>query len=260
MKSNFIKRTITGLILVGLLILLLNMNKTFITIAFTLIANIAIYELHQVLDKIGYKANLPLAILFNSIFIPVSVLFNNEIGFSMLFIYALAMFILVIFVDKMKINEVFTNIFIAVYLTISASFLVSLELKWIIYAIFITVLTDTFAYIFGILLGKHKLIPRLSPKKTVEGSIGGILGAVLFTIAFHRYYQLDLSALIIVASVIISIMSQIGDLFASYLKRMAGVKDYGKILIGHGGFMDRIDSLLVVGPLVYFLVNLMELL
>ena len=111
--------------------------------------------------------------------------------------------------------------------------------------------SDTMAYFTGVLFGKHKLIPEVSPKKTVEGSIGAIIGTVaafilygflvsVFTDLTPNYLVLGLSA------PILSVVGQIGDLFASLVKREAGVKDYGKLLPGHGGIMDRFDSILAV--------------
>ncbi|MBE6535909.1 MAG: hypothetical protein E7677_04730 [Ruminococcaceae bacterium] len=112
-------------------------------------------------------------------------------------------------------------------------------------------MTDIFAYFSGYFFGKHKLIPDVSPKKTVEGSIGGIIGCVLtfviyglvVDIAFERTANLFFLALV---GFIVSVVSQIGDLLMSVIKRHYGVKDYGKIFPGHGGMLDRLDSVLIV--------------
>ncbi len=112
-------------------------------------------------------------------------------------------------------------------------------------------MTDIFAYFSGYFFGKHKLIPDVSPKKTIEGSIGGIIGCVLtfvvyglvVDIAFERTANLFFLALV---GFIVSVVSQIGDLLMSVIKRHYGVKDYGKIFPGHGGMLDRLDSVLIV--------------
>ena len=112
-------------------------------------------------------------------------------------------------------------------------------------------MTDIFAYFTGKLFGKHKLIPDVSPKKTIEGSIGGIvfctisfvLYALVIDAVFDMYIRLTF---LIVSGVLVSIVSQIGDLIMSVIKRHYGIKDYGKIFPGHGGMLDRFDSVLIV--------------
>lgn len=113
-------------------------------------------------------------------------------------------------------------------------------------------MTDIFAYFVGRFFGKHKLIPEISPKKTIEGSIGGIvfcsLSFVLYGFILSYFTKISLISYIVLAivGVIISVVSQIGDLTMSQIKRQFGVKDYGKILPGHGGMLDRFDSILAV--------------
>jgi phosphatidate cytidylyltransferase len=118
-------------------------------------------------------------------------------------------------------------------------------------------LTDTFAYFTGRLFGKNRLSPVISPKKTVEGSIGGILFSTAGCIAYSIY--LNSTGIIsipighaLIIGFVSSIASQIGDLAASAIKRAVGVKDYGKIMPGHGGMLDRFDSILFVAPLIYY--------
>ena len=110
---------------------------------------------------------------------------------------------------------------------------------------------DTFAYFTGMLFGRHKLIPELSPKKTVEGSIGGIaftvLAFLLYGLICEKCFSLDANYLVLALSgLVLSVVSQLGDLFASLIKREYGVKDYSHLLPGHGGIMDRFDSILAV--------------
>ncbi len=113
-------------------------------------------------------------------------------------------------------------------------------------------MTDIFAYFVGRFFGKHKLIPEISPKKTVEGSIGGIvfcsLSFVLYGFILSYFTNISPISYVVLAvvGVIISVVSQIGDLTMSQIKRQFGVKDYGKILPGHGGMLDRFDSILAV--------------
>lgn len=111
---------------------------------------------------------------------------------------------------------------------------------------------DTFAYLTGRAIGKHKLIPRLSPKKTIEGLIGGIVGSLIVA-HFIAYIWHDLSLWNwIILSVLVALAGNVGDLFESALKRAAGVKDSGNLIPGHGGILDRVDSFLFSAPVAYF--------
>lgn len=122
--------------------------------------------------------------------------------------------------------------------------------------------TDTFAYFTGRFFGKHKLNPVISPKKTVEGSIGGILfcmiSFVLFGIVmqFGKWHFTVHYPLLLLSGLLCSVVSQVGDLITSLIKREHGVKDYGKIFPGHGGVLDRFDSVLAISPVLLILSNL----
>ena len=123
-------------------------------------------------------------------------------------------------------------------------------------------ITDTFAYFGGVLFGKHKLIPKISPKKTVEGSVSGIAGCVLcyllyaWIISFFGY-KVNFVPLCVLG-LICSCLSQFGDLTASLIKRNCGVKDFGNLIPGHGGILDRIDSLIFITPLCYYFLRIFE--
>ena len=117
------------------------------------------------------------------------------------------------------------------------------------------VATDTCAYFVGTALGRHKLVPLISPKKTVEGAIGGVAGCVLLFVAYGML-SVELANPIpiwkcIIMAVPAGIVAQLGDLAASCIKRFCGVKDFGKVIPGHGGILDRLDSVLILAPLIY---------
>ncbi len=121
--------------------------------------------------------------------------------------------------------------------------------------------TDTFAYFTGRFFGKHKLIEEVSPKKTVEGSIGGIIFCLISYIIFGYIVKVASGAepnyiALALSAIVISVVSQIGDLIFSLIKREYGIKDYGKIFPGHGGMLDRIDSIIPVSILLYILVSI----
>ena len=114
---------------------------------------------------------------------------------------------------------------------------------------------DIAAYFVGSMLGKHKLVERLSPKKTVEGSVGGIvftaLACLLYGWILARFFSLVPNyVMLAVCGVLLSVVSQIGDLFASLIKREHGIKDYGNVFPGHGGILDRFDSIMIVAPVL----------
>lgn len=120
---------------------------------------------------------------------------------------------------------------------------------------------DSGAYFTGMLLGKHKLVPQLSPKKTVEGAIGGVITAVIlgtvfgyFVKGFFQLHEINTVLLCIVTSAIGAILSQVGDLAASAIKRSVNLKDYGQLIPGHGGILDRFDSVLLTAPAVYYVI------
>ena len=145
-----------------------------------------------------------------------------------------------------------------VYIPVLLSFLVLLRngsdgALWILMAICLIFAGDTGAYYTGKLWGRHKLCPAVSPKKTVEGAIGGIAANIAVGIVFKIWIIKSLAWWPAVPFfILLGIVGQAGDLFESILKRTAGIKDSGALLPGHGGFLDRIDALLFATPLVYY--------
>ena len=121
---------------------------------------------------------------------------------------------------------------------------------------------DTCAYCVGMLIGKHKMAPKLSPKKSIEGGVGGVLGAALlgalFSLAMNHWAQAEVSpAFYALICGIGGIISQIGDLAASAIKRNHEIKDYGKLIPGHGGLLERFDSVIFTAPVIYYLTVLL---
>ncbi len=116
---------------------------------------------------------------------------------------------------------------------------------------------DTFAYLIGVAIGKHKLAPNLSPKKSIEGSIGGICGSVLAGFIYSYFLlekQIPGSMIgVLIVCTVGAIVSQTGDLAASAIKRNHDIKDYGHLIPGHGGILDRFDSVIFTAPMIYYL-------
>ena len=124
--------------------------------------------------------------------------------------------------------------------------------KLLIMGIFILIwVNDSFAYLVGKTIGRQKLFPRISPKKTIEGSLGGLIFALIAAYVMSIYEPIITMKQWIILAIVIVIMGNLGDLLESKFKRMAGVKDSGAILPGHGGILDRLDSLVYAAPFAY---------
>ena len=115
---------------------------------------------------------------------------------------------------------------------------------------------DMGAYFAGVTLGKHKLCPSISPNKTVEGAVGGVLLSLAVSVALtFAFSQTAHVAALLLLTVPFCILGMVGDLFASAIKRSAGIKDYGKLIPGHGGILDRFDSIIMIAPLFYIFIS-----
>ena len=127
----------------------------------------------------------------------------------------------------------------------------------IFFLLLVTSAADTGAYYVGTLYGRHRLAPTISPKKTVEGLVGGLIGAIIVAYAAHWWFLPELSGLdCLILGTILTITGLWGDLAESAMKRSVGMKDSGGILPGHGGMLDRLDSLLFTAPVFYYYVTL----
>ncbi len=114
---------------------------------------------------------------------------------------------------------------------------------------------DMGAYFVGVTCGKHKLCPNLSPKKTVEGAVGGILSSMVVTVILYFIFSKPLLPSLLL-TIPFCILGMIGDLFASAIKRSVGLKDYSNLIPGHGGILDRVDSIIMIAPFLYLVINL----
>ncbi len=128
-------------------------------------------------------------------------------------------------------------------------------------------MTDTCAYFVGSKFGKHKMTPKISPKKSWEGAVGGVAGAVIVNLLIFLIFNMVIKErlllpywAVILITVVLAVISMFGDLSASVIKRNYGAKDFGKLIPGHGGVMDRFDSCIFVLPTLYFIVRLAAML
>lgn len=196
----------------------------------------------------------------------------NYFTVLVLFVFVLsivAMFMVYIFTfPKHNITQITHAAFGLIYVSLTLSFIYYIrELPngfFIMWLVFLSSwVCDTCAYLVGMLLGKHKLTPKLSPKKSVEGAIGGVVGSCIAGALFgwactaFTEYTYEIIPIFAVICCVGAVVSQCGDLTASAIKRNNDIKDYGKIIPGHGGILDRFDSVIFTSPMVFFLVILM---
>jgi phosphatidate cytidylyltransferase len=155
------------------------------------------------------------------------------------------------------------NLFGTVYIGFMFAYILLLRFLpdgffYLLYTLAVTWSNDSAAFFVGINFGKHKLFPRISPKKSIEGYMGGIIGGLVAAVILGIIFQRPLPPLLIISFFVV-IAGQFGDLVESIIKRNAGVKDSGTFLPGHGGILDRLDSLLLAAPVVYFAIDYLSM-
>lgn len=270
----FKSRLISGILLVILALFTVSSGGYVLAATLWLISMIAFQELclackiqdngkkQNTLEVVGY--------IFTTLYyIDMAILKNYQL-MIMIAIMALVV-LLVVYVfkfPKYHASQIMSTYFAFIYAPVLFSFVyLTRELEYGVYFVWVIFISswisDTCAYCVGMLFGKHKLAPVLSPKKSIEGSIGGIVGSAIVGALFGYFVveQVITSAQVTWVFALIggcgSIVSQIGDLAASAIKRNYDIKDYGKLIPGHGGIMDRFDSVLITAPIIYFMFTLL---
>ncbi|MDW5299810.1 MAG: phosphatidate cytidylyltransferase [Sedimentibacter sp.] len=217
---------------------------------------IAIYELSKVFFNDGFDYGAIVNYMFAiALFVEKATKYQHFFDLF-LFLYISINFLVFVFNKKTDIKKVSEIIFIgtyAVFFMYHMMLMNSSPYVWLVYIIAFG--SDTFAYFTGKLLGRHKLYPEVSPNKTIEGAIGGIIGCTFLSLIFFNYLSINKYFYIIIFSVSASVFSMAGDLTASKIKREYGIKDFGYLLPGHGGILDRFDSVLFVAPVVFYFVQ-----
>ena len=266
------KRIITGVISAAIFIPFLIFSHTHaFTGAIVFLALVADFEM---LKCIGLHRNIPVSAvtyLYTGAAVILSRIFETPtfltyFSFSTLVLMMLLMSVVLFSHGKVQLDLVAETFMMIFYISISFScVLLARDAEkggYIFMLIFISAwFSDMGAYFTGMKFGKHKLIPDVSPKKTVEGAIGGILICVATMILYALGTQLfgkqsPKYLVFLLGGIVLSVSSMIGDLFASLLKRRHGIKDYGFIFPGHGGVLDRFDSVLATAPMVVIILTL----
>ena len=262
-------RCISGAVLVVIALVTILSGGYLLAAVLFAISCIGFYELSKACKVHTGKINALELVCYLAIvaFYGITVLAGKD---TLVLLWAVLFFLCVMGVyvfafPKFHAEQIMAAYFCVLYAPVMFSFVYRIrETEYGIYLVWMVFvaswISDTFAYFTGMLLGKHKLAPVLSPKKSIEGSIGGVVGSALagalFGYAFAAKVGQEVNLILICAllGALGSVISQIGDLAASAIKRNHEIKDYGNLIPGHGGIMDRFDSVIVTAPIIYFLV------
>lgn len=275
-----VKRLLTGLVLAAVMFFFLLYLRRFEVHTFDVIGMFFVImgglEMRRALRSGGHNVLLVPQIVFFVILYPLFWFFQTEgimIAFAVASAVALAEFT---FNNKIDLDALGYTVFEMLYPSVFVAMIMAVnayagDMLALLLLLAVPLVSDIFAYFVGSKFGKHKLCPAISPKKTVEGLIGGIVGAMVSAVAimllfdvFHVFDNVPNIAikalsdkiwvsvlLYIFLGILIMLAGMIGDLVASRIKRQVGIKDYGKIFPGHGGVMDRMDSVIFAMPVVY---------
>lgn len=260
----FRTRLISGIILVILAIGLIVAGNDVLLISTALISLIGMFELYRVfkMEKsivaiIGY---ISLIVFYCNLRFS----FMDDVMILFMATIILIMFAYVFTYPKFHASQIFAGFFGILYVGVMLSYIYQIRMLdkglYLSFLIFICSWgCDTCAYCVGKLIGKHKMSPVLSPKKSIEGAVGGVVGAgllaALYGFVFKEQMDITTIQIWILAGItaVGGLISMVGDLTASAIKRNYDIKDYGKLIPGHGGIMDRFDSMIITAPIIFYL-------
>jgi len=216
MKKNFLKRIITSLVLISILFSMF-ISSMMMIIAVIIISSLSFYEFNRLFFNI-----------FKNIFLRL-------LSSGLILLYLLSFVFIIFYIESVNsLNQNYKLFFL--------------------YSVIISIASDLGGYFFGKLL-KGKKLTKISPNKTISGVIGALIFSILIIPIFYTDLNFKSSNLLFVTTILISLVSQLGDLFISFLKRLAKVKDTGNILPGHGGILDRVDGILFAAPVGLLLLD-----
>ncbi|WP_423364113.1 phosphatidate cytidylyltransferase [Mycoplasma sp. P36-A1] len=242
-------RVITALLIVAVVVPVVFISVNTFRILAIIIAAFGIHEFLDVFKEKKYSLTSKIIIYTLSILPVVLVTDIFNVSIAWFGIWTLIIFLLMIIdknIDYYEMSNLYTFMMYLIATTTSAMWLRSNDdgFYLIMFSIFVTSASDTGALLAGKLFGKHKLIERISPNKTIEGSIGGIVASLVMGLVLYLIMpmQIDSIPMALLFSLVLAITGQLGDLFFSKIKRTMNIKDFSNMLPGHGGILDRIDS------------------
>ncbi len=260
----FKTRLLSGIILVIAALVLIITGNDVLLGATLVISYIGMFELYRVF-KIEKAAPGIMGYLAATVYYAnLRFGFMTDMMMLILFFLMLLMFTYVFTYPKYRTEQLLAAFFGVFYVAVMLSYVYQTRMltagAYLVWLIFLCSWgCDTCAYCVGVLIGKHKMAPKLSPKKSIEGAVGGVLGAALLTALYGVLIKdaIGMEAAHIVTLAVISavgaLVSMVGDLTASAIKRNYDIKDYGRLIPGHGGILDRFDSVIFTAPMIYFL-------
>ena len=253
------KRILSAVIMIALLVPLLIVGGKPFSVVMSLLSVLALYELlnlRETKKKFPFlmKVFAYILVLFFSLTNFSSIEFEYNLDYRVMSFIIFVFLIPMVFINNSKkynINDALFLIGSTLFIGLSFNLIIitrNYDILYIIYLLLITTLTDTFALFTGKLIGKHKLAPEISPGKTIEGLVGGLLvGVVASVVFYHVAISSSVSLpLLVLITIILAVFGQIGDLVFSSIKRYYGAKDFSNLIPGHGGILDRIDSIIFV--------------
>ena len=259
----FKTRLISGIILVIIALATIISGSWILFFTLLVVSLIGMRELYKVmkvsdehitvLELVGYLG----AVLY---YIAMKADFGNYGTMAIIISMILILFVYVFGYPKYHAEQVMAAFFGVVYVAVMLSFIYLTRSlpdgKFLVWLIFLCSWgCDTCAYCVGMLIGKHKMAPVLSPKKSIEGAIGGVAGAALLGVIYAAATQGKMAEYALICAVG-ALISMVGDLAASAIKRNQNIKDYGKLIPGHGGILDRFDSVIITAPVIYYLAKM----
>ncbi|AFM01396.1 MULTISPECIES: phosphatidate cytidylyltransferase [Desulfitobacterium] len=251
-------RTLSALVFVPIILGLTYLGGVYTALLVTTVSLIALKEALAIGEKLGFKAWTISSGIFSMVWLYLMFAGETQWKFPLMIAWLLfAMGRMALGYPRVNLGEAGYNCFAPIYTVVLFSHLYLIRgfsegIAWAILTFILVWATDTFAYLIGRVMGKRLLAPHVSPKKTIEGSLGGLVFCILSGILAWKIIGGAPFIAYIVLSIVVAVSAQIGDLFESALKRSANIKDSGKVIPGHGGILDRFDSLLFVIPIMYY--------